>query len=196
MDKLLRSFLTVTGYKDAQSWDDWEEGRGDRNEPSVSVDLRVERFAANSTGDRRETAAAFDKNGKLLQVVTGTVDKVEFTQEEFDSLKGAEAFVHNHPEGGAFSPQDIVLQNDRGIGRMVVTTDEYIYTATKIKGTNVSASVIKERFKDALHEELDRVGSRLWEDPNTERAVWAEVSHAVWDKIGGQCGITFTKVKR
>ena len=76
-----------------------------------------------------EKCFAFDNQGQILFQKSGDKGSIRFTQEEANKLKGIKLFIHNHPQGGSFSPEDIKFLYANNIKAIRAVGQKYTYSA-------------------------------------------------------------------
>lgn len=79
-----------------------------------SVERRIQDKEQSILENKKETGIALDEEGKELFRLQGTDVQLQLSPEQLDKVKGA-IFVHNHPEGGGLSDQDIIFALNRNI---------------------------------------------------------------------------------
>lgn len=99
------------------------------NSNSGDTMAEVYRYLAASS---EEILVAFDNEGKkLFEYTNHEPNSVDFSAAHCDFMRDHAhelTLVHNHPNGSTFSAQDIVTAAELGVARMVVITDDYVYT--------------------------------------------------------------------
>ncbi len=143
-----------------------------------------------------ERAYVFDKNNKILLRKTGEKSIVRFTQSEFEKIKGAKVFTHNHPSGQSFSAEDIKTLNYLRVGEIRAVGKEHVHIA-KISGKfdewNVFINkvvnrdiITKQNFNSSIRE-----GKMTIEEANKNH--W----HEVWTKVAKETnGFEYERIKR
>lgn len=81
----------------------------------------------NLIGRTKETAVVYDENGKVLFRKLGEIDKVHFTPEELEKMRG-KIVSHNHPSNGPLSPKDLYQLWRRGLKEIRAVTINGVYS--------------------------------------------------------------------
>jgi hypothetical protein len=188
------------GEKDAESWDVWEEGGGGSGgaggEHSEVVAGRVSEFTSEYTYRPVEHCESIGADGKVLLHKAGTVDTIEFTKDDMAQMQGAKVFIHNHPSGSSFGPDDIITQRKMGVETMIAVGDKYKYSArmTRPVSQMVSDDYVRMAFKGEKANLMSTYNTPdIWGNPELQKKVWQEHSHAIWKRIGKECGIEYKR---
>ncbi len=93
---------------------------------SAEARKRLLRAEMLNNNNRYETARIFDADGNLKFTLKGTRDSVSFTDKQIKQSKGC-VITHNHPNGSAFSAEDIYMLKRTGASEMRASTSGGTY---------------------------------------------------------------------
>jgi hypothetical protein len=74
-----------------------------------------------------EATVALDDEGRVLLAKQGGGSTVTFTAAEAERMRGAAVFIHNHPAGNSFSPQDVSLACTLEFRELRVVTEQWTH---------------------------------------------------------------------
>jgi len=109
----------------------------------------------------REHGYAFDARGNKIFDKVGERAQVSFTEEEFNRIKGARLFTHNHPSGRSLSADDIKVLVRGQLDEMRAAGDQYVYS---MKFNKKAIKGLSEAEIDEYIRSLEnRIGLRYFE---------------------------------
>lgn len=142
-----------------------------------------------------ETAGLYDSQGNLIFVKDGGKSNVTFSAAECVNMLGG-ILTHNHPSGGPFSKQDLIMLGDvrlkeiRAIGRGT----NYTYSMINEGLKSISEKKIHLLMNDAIH--------IFWEEykagkhPDLDENDWINTNHEVMKIFAQLAKWTYSRTKR
>jgi hypothetical protein len=123
--------------------------------------------------DSVEHLVVIGKDGNIYRS-KGGLDNVDTNDEQRKNVVGG-TIVHNHPEGGSFSPEDLFSFNNSGAKNMVLVDKQNRYEIAMPKGAMAPAtwrlSVLKDVALLAKSEQKKKTDSgELWHNVNLKLA--------------------------
>ncbi len=146
-----------------------------------------------------EKCYVFDKNGKQIFEKSGEKNLIRFAPEEINKIKQSKVFIHNHPSGGSFSPDDIKFAYFLDVKEMRIASKKYNYS---IKLRNVGRQTTPWEVFAKIIDDSDKLTQRLNEKKistgklsvkQAEENHWHQVCESVTKGIDG---IEYQKIKR
>lgn len=99
-----------------------------------ALENAVHKAEAEIATRETEKAIAFDKNGNRILEKAGSRNAVRFNETETEIISNAETFLHNHPSGQGFSPEDVRYGFQTGVGEMRVISEYRRYSLRGLRG--------------------------------------------------------------
>jgi hypothetical protein len=142
------------------------------------------------------------EGGKLAFEKDGSKNKVAFTKQETDSMRGG-ILTHNHPtDGNSFSPEDIELACHAKLKEIRAITKSFLFRMEAPDGGWNSADYSKKlikKIKAEKHKEWDRTFNEKY--PNATQADCLEYNnninkiywHEVMIEYGKRTGAKYSR---
>jgi len=155
-------------------------------------------------GASRESAAAYDKNGKELFKIGGKQSEVNFSDDQLRQMKGA-IVTHNHPstingkkypDGGSFSPSDIQLMLNTGAAEVRAVTENYIY---RVRPKLVGGQPVRNalNFLDRRKAKVQSSLSKEYQKGKmTKEAYAVEFWHQLWQGAADEGLLEYERIDR
>lgn len=164
-----------------------------RTLPDTSTPARAAAVALEEKirRDTFETGAVFDADGRLLVKRVGAADSVEFSPADFRTMRG-QTFTHNHPLDGTFSPQDVRLASQYGIGelRAVGPTTRHIMSAPDGWPTRRQLAAAIVDLGPVVQREIDAM---IQAGDLTRPYAQREIDHRFWEKVAAKFNLKYTR---
>lgn len=177
-DKAARERYKATARKRGQG-----SGGGSQALKSVENEIRNQDF---------ETAAVFDKNGKMLFRKDGGKDYVSFTDEEVTLMKGA-IVTHNHPSGGSFSREDGIMLANGKLREIRAVGKEWEHSLKMPPGDNTRGSMVDVTVQDYDSRVKAEFWTQIREWKITPEQASREHWHEVWTRSSKELGFIYER---
>lgn len=162
----------------------WTPEAGHR---SVNTDTTIKGAESRIIGLDHEQMVVIGQDGYVRAVVDGGQHAVGFTPKALQHVKG-NIVTHNHPNGGTFSPADVIAAGDLGAGEIRAASKSFNKTYSlkagkKANGKGLANAMTKSEKKltQAWQKKLDSMVGKKYKD----KASFAKQAHTHWNKIMG-----------
>jgi hypothetical protein len=153
-------------------------------------------------GKRVEHAIATDADGNVLFAKKGRKSQVEFSQQEVQLVRGSD-FLHNHPSGSSFSPEDLIFSQYANLKTMHAVGEEFHYTLTPINGrwpTDSPQRIKKDyrRYMEATQPKYETIYRDLVAAGHADAtgATWRMQSNEIWEMLSKDLGVDYKRTRR
>lgn len=164
-----------------------------------TVRERVAEFSDKYGGYKTERSMCLDVNGHEVLSKTGTATDINFTVVESNLMKNRNLiFIHNHPGGASFSPDDIVCAKYHNFKEMIAVGSKHRYTIyPKSLGKWPNASDLKiahgiqvDKYESWFN---DRVYGLTGKPLLTRKVAWNEVTHKIWQDLAKDFNLVYER---
>ncbi len=148
-----------------------------------------------------ERGIALDVNGKEILSKTGTSDSIYFPFDERELMKNRNlTFIHNHPSGASFSPDDILFAQEVNFKEMIVVGSKYRYTISS-KVPRIWPST--EKLKAAHKIQVDKYESWYFFNTKsvagkppvlTKNEAWVQITHKIWQTLAKDFYLNYKRI--
>jgi hypothetical protein len=144
-----------------------------------------------STLSGHERCLVISDSGEILIDKNGSANKVSFTSEEVNKMKGV-TLTHNHPNGSSFSPTDILLASSANMREIRAVSSSHIYSMTRKDPSRPWPSI------SSLKSEIARAGERIYDEADRYDRKVKEYYHGIWEIISRKPGMNlkYTRTSR
>lgn len=142
-----------------------------------------------------EQAIGFTANGDRVLDKAGTKKQVGFTEAEVAPLRNGGVFTHNHPGGGSFSPNDIVMASSLNLAEIrAVNGPNEVYSMRPPPG-GWNEGYTKYTLKPAIKYHQDRVTAEYKAKgligPFAPKYAQLAFNHEIWLRVSKQLGLDY-----
>lgn len=181
----------------------WTPQAGQRN---VNGDVTMSSAEKKILSKNHEQLIVVDKYGYVVSVVDGGEHSVGITPKAEKAIRAGGRVTHNHPNGGTFSPADVISAGTFGTKEIRAASKRY-KTSYSLKATNKAngAGIAKQMTRDAKKiekkwdEKILQINKRKYMNKeNYEKAVYNAYNQVMGDwfkKNASKYGYTYSSSK-
>lgn len=173
----------------SSTFNDYDPGNP-RSEPDLSTPARLTAVQIEDEirRDLVETGAFIAADGRVMLRRSGLLNRVSFLPDELAGVPGA-TFTHNHPGGGSFSLEDILVAAELGLQEIRVVTPRFRHGAAGLPNLQ------REAWRTAYDLQQTRLmallASKVKLDALHPFDFGFEVRHRVWVHLSRQFGFIY-----
>lgn len=154
--------LAGKGYKAGETYQELKKTGtvAKRTAPAVKYsrpatqDKAIKNLVRKTAGLKKEQRFIVDKDGNIIGSAKGDKHSVGMTLGELRDKMPGNVAVHNHPDGGTFSPDDLRTFGLRAVESVVATKDGTYSLVNKMVGTKDQTKGWYD-MKEALEKEIE-----------------------------------------
>lgn len=181
----------------------WTPEAGSR---SVSGDVTLNSAEKRIQNLEHEQLVVVDKDGYVVAVVDGEKSSVGITPRAAAAIQAGGIVTHNHPNGGTFSPTDVITAGNIGTTEIRAVSKRFgtsysLKASSKANGKGLSSQMQKDAkaIEKQWDDKLLQINKRKYaNEANYERAVYEAYNSVMgsWMKNNaGKYGYTYSKTK-